>query len=134
MITDGKGKILVQDRQNKEWPGITFPGGHVEKGESFVQSVKREVLEETGLTVTNLQLCGIKQFQTTRNARYVVLLYQTSDYTGTLRSSSEGEVFWIPRKDLTTYELASDFKEMVEVMESKSLSEFFYEGDSVKLF
>ncbi len=31
--------ILVQDRQNLDWPGITFPGGHVEYGESFVGSV-----------------------------------------------------------------------------------------------
>ena len=31
MICDGT-KILVQDRVNKDWPGVTFPGGHVEPG------------------------------------------------------------------------------------------------------
>ena len=36
MIYDDNGNILIQNRQNKDWPGITFPGGHVEKGESFV--------------------------------------------------------------------------------------------------
>ena len=35
--------ILVQDRQNPDWSGITFPGGYVEHGESFIESVKREV-------------------------------------------------------------------------------------------
>ena len=50
MISDGNGNILVQDRRNPDWPGITFPGGHVEPGEAFTASVIREVLEETGLT------------------------------------------------------------------------------------
>lgn len=50
MIYDGD-KILLQDRVKKDWSGLTFPGGHVEKGESFVQSVIREVYEETGLII-----------------------------------------------------------------------------------
>lgn len=135
MIYDKKGNILVQDRKSKNWPGITFPGGHVNQAESFVKSVQREVYEETGLTITSPELCGIKQFQTTdTNARYVVLLYKTNNYKGTLTSSEEGEVFWIPREDLHTYKLATDFKQMVEVMESPKLTEFFYEQRSAKLY
>src|SRR5690625_6596642 len=63
MIYDDAGNILIQDRKSKTWGGVTFPGGHVEKGESFVVSVKREVLEETGLHIFNPELCGIKQFR-----------------------------------------------------------------------
>ena len=33
MISDGAGNVLVQNRRSKDWPGITFPGGHVEPGE-----------------------------------------------------------------------------------------------------
>lgn len=62
MISDGSGNVLVQDRLNPNWPGITFPGGHVEYGESFTDAMIREVFEETGLTVSNLQLCGIKDW------------------------------------------------------------------------
>lgn len=36
-------QVLVQDRVSPNWPGITFPGGHVERGESFVDAVIREV-------------------------------------------------------------------------------------------
>lgn len=93
MVCDGEGRVLVQDRQSPDWPGVTFPGGHVEPGESFTQSVIREVREETGLTVEHPRLCGIKQFQTEQGERYVVLLYRADRFSGTLTSSDEGEVF-----------------------------------------
>jgi 8-oxo-dGTP diphosphatase len=34
---------------------VTFPGRHIEKEESFVQGIKREILEETGLTIYNVK-------------------------------------------------------------------------------
>lgn len=126
MITDCSGNVLVQDRMKPDWPGVAFPGGHVEPGESFVESVIREVQEETGLTVENPVLCGIKQFQTDANARYVVLFYKANKYHGTLRSSDEGKVFWLPRKDLNKQALSIDMMEMIRVMESDDLSEFYY--------
>lgn len=126
MIYDDAGNILVQDRKKKDWPGLCFPGGHVEPGESFVKSVIREVWEETGLTIENPQICGTKQFQTRNGERYVLLFYKTNRFHGELKSSEEGEVFWIPRNQLTNYKLANDFAEMVQVMERDDLSEFYY--------
>ena len=126
MITDGKGNVLVQDRLNPDWPGITFPGGHVEPGEAFTLSVIREVYEETGLKIENPVLCGTKQFQTKTGARYVVFFYKASKYHGSLRSSSEGKVFWLPRVELPNQILAPDMMEMVRVIESENLSEFYY--------
>ena len=126
MVYDHEGNILVQDRLDPNWPGITFPGGHVEPGESFTESVIREVWEETGLTVENPILCGVKQFQTRKGERYVVLFYRADRYSGVLRSSGEGKVFWIPRDTLEQYTLVEYFTEMVQVFEDDSLSEFFY--------
>ena len=129
MITDGNGNVLVQDRLNPDWPGICFPGGHVEPGESFVASVIREVREETGLTIENPVLCGVKQFQTDSDARYVVLFYKADRYSGTLRSSDEGAVCWLPRQALAEQTLSIDMMDMVKVMESSELSEFYYFKD-----
>lgn len=129
MITDGE-KVLVIDRQKPDWPGICFPGGHVEKGESFVGSVIREVYEETGLTIENPVLCGTKQFQDEGDVRYVVLFYRASKFSGELKSSDEGQVFWIKRSDLAQYPLSIDMMAMVQVMESDALSEFYYYKDN----
>lgn len=126
MISDGNGNVLVQDRLKPDWPGICFPGGHVEPGESFTESVIREVWEETGLTIENPVLCGVKQFQTKTDARYVVFFYKADRFTGQLCSSDEGPVFWISRQELPHRALSIDMLEMICVMESNDLSEFYY--------
>ena len=126
MVYDNVGNILVQNRNDPDWPGLCFPGGHVEPGESFVESVIREVWEETGLTIENPKLCGTKQFQTRKGERYVVFFYKTNRYSGQLKSSDEGEVFWIPRAELHKYQMVEDFLDMVKVFERDDLSEFYY--------
>lgn len=32
-------EILVVDRKKEDWPGLKFPGGHVENGETIIESV-----------------------------------------------------------------------------------------------
>lgn len=126
MIYDGS-RILVQKRNDPEWPGITFPGGHVEPGEAFIDSVIREVKEETGLDITNVRLCGLKQWTHRKGEfRYIVLFFKTSTFSGELRSSEEGEVFWIDRSEIENYALADGFDSMLEVFLNDELSENYH--------
>ena len=122
------GLVLVQDKIHDEWGGITFPGGHVEKDESFTDAVIREVFEETGLTITSPKLCGTKDWVNDDGSRYMVLFYKTDKFSGEIRSSVEGEVFWIPLEEMLLLEnrLSLDMKDMVKVFVEDSLSEFFY--------
>lgn len=120
-------KVLVLDRLDPRWPGITFPGGHIELKESFVESTIREVYEETGLKVSNLKLCGIKQWtQKDDSYRYIVLFFKTNTFTGELKSSKEGKVFWINKKDIKDYIVADGFMDMLEVFENDNLSENYW--------
>ena len=119
-------QILVVDRKKKDWPGLTFPGGHIEKDEDFNASVIREVREETGLKIKNPVLCGIEEFKTNSEDRYLMLYYKTNKFSGKLKPSNEGEVFWIKRKDLNKYKLSLDLKRILKVMEDDNLSEIIY--------
>ena len=124
MISRGD-EILLQNRVKTDWRGYCFPGGHVEPGESIVDSVIREMQEETGLTVKNPKLCGIKQFPID-GGRYLVFLFKTHDFTGELCSSEEGKVEWIARKDLPNIAAVSDFMDMLKVFDRDDLTEFQY--------
>lgn len=127
MIYDDAGNVLVQDRLNPNWPGITFPGGHVENGEPFTDSVIREVYEETGLTVSELQMCGIKDWVRDDGTRYVVLLYKTNMFHGDLASSEEGEVWWVSLSELPGMNLSDSMKTMLRLFCEGNLTEqFFY--------
>ena len=129
MVCDGKGNVLVQNKKhNPAWHGWNFPGGHVEQGEFVTPSVIREVREETGLTIENPKLCGIKEFQKEQEGkRFIVFLYVASRFSGELRSSAEGDVFWYPLSELKrSKELADGFSEMLPVFTSDEISEVFY--------
>jgi 8-oxo-dGTP diphosphatase len=124
LLEDGN-KILLQNRIKKDWHGYTLPGGYVEKDESFVDAVIREMKEETGLEIFNPTLVGVKQFPI-KQGRYVVLLFKSHEFKGNLKSSSEGEVSWIKYSDLPNLDTVEDFEDLLKVMNSESLNEFQY--------
>lgn len=127
MIYDDDGNVLVQDKINPDWKGVTFPGGHVEKGESFVDSVIREIKEETGLTIESPVLCGIKDWTTTDGSRYMVIFYKTNKFTGEPVSSPEGKVYWTKLEDIKKLKLAISMDKMLEVFINDDISELFYQ-------
>lgn len=131
LIYDDTGHVLVEDRKNPNWSGITFPGGHVEAGESMSVAVIREVFEETGLTVAELQLCGIKDWINEDGSRYLVLLYKTNKFIGKVKSSSEGKIFWTELNKLKLLKLADGMNELVKIFLQPNLSEqFLYQENS----
>ena len=127
MVQDkSTGKVIVQDRV-KSWCGISFPGGHVENGESIYDSAVREIKEETGLKIENLKYCGIIYwFNNKTEDRYFVHLYKTTDYSGEMfTETEEGRVFWISIEDLYGMKLSSNFREYLPVFLEDRYSEAY---------
>ena len=125
MVYNGT-KVLVQEKIDDDYSGITFPGGHVEKGESFTDAVIREVFEETGLKISSPMLCGIKDWSNDDGSRYMVLFYKTDKFEGTLSSSEEGEVHWIELEEMKKMNLADRMDKVLEVFLDDNISEYFF--------
>ena len=123
------GKVVLQYRspeRYKKWSGYAFPGGHIEEGESLVESVIREVYEETGLTIADPKLVAVKDWSLDDGGRYIVFCYKATEFTGQLRSSEEGEVSWVEKNQLEQLDLSYDMLPLLEVMEDPDLSEYYY--------
>ena len=132
MIEDkATGRVLVQHRLPKPtnpWCGLTFPGGHVEAGESITASTVREIREETGLTVSNLRMCGVVEWEVPEkpqstvwqdnipNSKYIVFMFRTSSFTGELKSSAEGRMEWMTLDEMRQDGLAPHMEEYIRVL------------------
>ena len=120
-----ENKYLLQNRVKSDWRGFTMPGGHIEAGESIVDAIVREMKEETGLTILNPKLCGVKQFPI-ENGRYIVFLFSVTEFEGELVSSEEGEMYWVDKKDISDLDAVEDLQEMIDVILDENLIEFQY--------
>lgn len=108
--------FLVIDRLKKDWPGINFPGGHVEANESVEESVIREMKEETGLNVHSLEFVTYYEWNMVEEeVRHLCLLFRSKDFDGTLESSSEGKVFFIKKDELSHHLSSIDFDKILEL-------------------
>lgn len=129
MIIDKENnKVVVQDKVNKpEWRGITFPGGKVENAESIIESTVREVKEETGLDVKNLEFSGlIDWYNDITHERWFIFLFKTYTYSGEMIDEThEGKVFWTEIEILENMNLASGMKDYLKLFFNDNLNEAY---------
>jgi ADP-ribose pyrophosphatase YjhB (NUDIX family) len=94
-VLNEEGELLLQKRRDTDEWGL--PGGFMEMGESAVETARREVFEETGLRLGDLQLFRVysgpeydKTFANGDQVALVQVLYSCREFTGELiRSNSE---------------------------------------------
>ncbi len=121
MLYKDDGSFLVIDRLKNDWPGLNFPGGHIESGESVEESVVREIKEETNLQLKSVEFVTYYEWNMIEDGiRHLCLLFRSKEFEGEIKSSSEGNVFFIKREDLNKYKLSTDFEEILNIA-SKSL-------------
>ncbi len=99
------GRTLMLHRVKKKddvhegkWNGL---GGKFEAGESPEDCVVREVREESGLKIKKPALKGVLTFPGfARDEDWYVFVYTASRFTGRLIDSPEGNLEWVPDREL----------------------------------
>jgi len=124
--------ILVQERTKSDWPGITFPGGHVELNENLDDAINREVFEETDLILHSAKLCGVEEYKPINiEDRHLIFLYKSNDFEGKLiQNEGEDKIYWMKRSELFTHKLSDDLDLMLKVIEDDTISELIYYWDN----
>lgn len=104
--------LLLHKAQGKFGGGFwNAPGGKIEPNETPEQAVRREVLEETGLTVRSLEKIGSLTFYFGRNKLrpdWTAEVYLSSDFDGVLKESDEGKLKWFEKENLPYDEMWQD--------------------------
>jgi len=128
--------IMNQDRLllKKATRGISkgkwnSPGGKIESGETPEQNVIREVFEETGLKMKKPFYHGVMKFynQGSSNVEVIMHLFSTKEFSGTAKSTDEGEVKLIEIGKLPYKEMwADDAYWMRHVLDGKRFDADFY--------
>ena len=83
----------AHDENHDKWIGV---GGKLEDRESPEDCARREVLEETGLTLTDWRYCGLITFVSDRWETEYMHLFHATGCTGALRDCDEGVLEWVP--------------------------------------
>jgi 8-oxo-dGTP diphosphatase len=96
LILDDRGRLLLVLRANDPGRGLfSVPGGRVEPGEGDEAAVRREIAEETALSVTVGRLCGVVE-RPAPGGVFVIHDYLCSVVDGTARAGSDAaDVRWV---------------------------------------
>lgn len=116
-LFDENGRVLLLKgaADKRLWAGkYNGLGGHIEPGEDILEGAWRELAEEAGIGDVPLRLCGQIMITVNRAQGIAVFIFKgqaASDLI--LKNSIEGELEWVPLKEIATRPMVPDLYEVL---------------------
>lgn len=128
IIKEHQWLMLLRNKKKNDvnqgkWIGI---GGKLEPGESMLQCMHREILEETGLNAEALELRGVIYFQYEDCEPEKIYIYTIERFTGELKECDEGTLKWIDERDILSLDLWDGDRIFLERLLSQDHHTFCY--------
>ena len=114
-ITHGDEILLLRGAPTKRiWPDkYNGVGGHVEANEDIYTSALREMCEETGLDVEDVQLRGIVNVDTAQETGIIVFVFTARASGRDVQPSAEGMLEWVRQDQFAALDLVEDLPELL---------------------
>ncbi len=111
-VTRGSQVLLLKGAATKRiWAGqYNGVGGHIEQGEDAASAARRELIEETGLTVRDLRLCGTLIVDASAGLGIAIYIFRAEFTGGAVKDSLEGSLEWHSPEHLAGLPLVEDLK------------------------
>lgn len=114
-VMNGDDILLMKHAPHKR----VFPnryngvGGHIERDEDPLTSARREIAEETGLTVRNLTLRAIYNIDAGAASGIILFIFFAVSDSRKVIENSEGTLHWVNKNELFNLDLVEDIPQIL---------------------
>ena len=121
IFNDTEILLIKQNSDRKpgfgKWNGI---GGHIEEDEDPYFAAKREIREETGLSIENIILKFIAIIPENKDLGVCLFIFSGNSEMKTIKESPEGQLRWISIDHLSDYPLMDDLPRLLKLVVSQN--------------
>ena len=113
------GKFLVEKRRLDKGadPGyFEVPGGHVERGETFLEALRREMMEELGIKVEKAKMVGNALATATNGERGRIHYFHVEKWQGKIQSNEAERVYW--ESDISKLSIRPDQRVIRDILKA----------------
>ena len=125
IVLNPEGKVLIMKRslKRKTYPGYwALPGGHIGQDESIENVAKREVFEETGLKIKNLEVGPTIKFNKDEKSKFVLTYVKCQVDSSRVKLNKEHtENKWVLAKETLLYKFAIETKQVQKILKNFDL-------------